>query len=325
MTRTYRVGTRGSALALAQTRLIVGWLEARESGARFDVVEIVTHGDRFQSTPIAQMGGRVDSGIFNTALEQAVLSGEVDFATCSFKDVESDLPDALCATTAGPRADPRDVLLSRHGTGLEALPEGAVLATSSPRRTSQLRRLRRDLKFQPLRGNVTTRVERDVARFDGVVLAGAGLLRLDLQARVTQWLEPDTLLPAAAQGALGCEYLKAREDLQRMMEGIRDPATELCVQAEKALLIELSGGCYAPIGVLATVEGGRLAIDCRIVSLDGTQVAEGRAQGDAEGPEAARQIVARLAQDLEAQGGKRIVDETRKALQADPGEPKSVP
>ena len=153
-------------------------------------------------------------------------------------------------------------------------------------------------------------------------MAAAGLIRLGLQDRICEWIDGRVLLPAAAQAAMGCEYDPARRDVAELMASIQDAETERCVRAEKKLLVTLSGGCFAPIGVLATEAGGRLSIRCRIVSLDGTQVAEGRAEGDAE---TAERIVAKLAQDLETQGGKRIVDETREALQANPGEPKAVP
>jgi hydroxymethylbilane synthase len=311
MSSTYRVGSRGSALALEQTRRILAWLRARNPGARFEIAEIVTHGDRFASTPIAEMGARLETGIFNTALEQAVLRGEVDFATCSFKDVESQLPAGLRAVPVGPREDPRDVLVSRHGVGVDGLPAQAVIATSSPRRTSQLLRLRPDLRFHPLRGNITTRVERDVARFDGIVLAAAGLIRLGLESRVTEWLEPERLFPAPAQGALGCEYRADRKDLGALLEPIRDPATERCVLAEKALLVALSGGCYAPIGALAEERAGRMRLRCRIVSRDGRRVAEADAEGPAQRwPEA----VQRIAEELGRQGALAIIAETREQM-----------
>jgi len=311
VTRTYRVGSRGSALALAQTRLIADELGRHDAAARFEVVEIVTHGDRFRSTPIAEMGARLETGIFNTALEQAVLSREVDFATCSFKDVETRLPEGLLAVPVCRREDWRDVLVSRHGTDLDRLPEGAVLATSSPRRTSQLRRLRPDLSFHPLRGNITTRVQRDVQRFDGIVIAAAGLLRLGLERHVTDWFDAERMLPAAAQGAMGCQYREDRADIASLIAPVRDAAAERCVSAEKALMARLSGGCYAPIGVLAEETAGRMRLRCRIVSADGAR----RAEIDAKGPaETWRSALEALARELERQGADAIIAETREAM-----------
>ncbi len=307
-----RVGTRGSQLALRQTRAIVAMLQRLEPGLACDIVEITTHGDRFQDTPITTMGEQVDRGIFNTALEQAVLKGEVDLATCSFKDVESTLPAGLTAVSVGVREDPHDVLVSRHERPLALLPPRAVLATSSPRRISQLAAFRPDFRFEPLRGNVTTRVERDRERFDGIVLAAAGLLRLDLKERITQVVPEEILLPAPAQGAMGCQYAEQRQDVARRIAAIQDPATELCVRLEKALLVKLSGGCFAPVGILATVTPeDRVALRCRVASLDGKRKVEDRIAG----PRAAgAELVAALAERIIAAGGRELVAAARAAL-----------
>ena len=207
MGRTLRIGTRGSALALAQTEMIVQWLRLVEPETNFEIIEIVTHGDRHADTPITAMGDKVERGIFNSGLEDAILRGRVDLATCSFKDVESAMPAGLVAVSVGPRADTRDVLISRHDCGLRQLPPHACVATSSPRRISQLRMVRPDLRFHPLRGNIPTRLERAATEFDGIVIAAAGLIRLDMREHITEWIRHELLLPAAAQGALGCEFL----------------------------------------------------------------------------------------------------------------------
>ncbi len=311
--KTFRVGTRGSDLAMAQTRQIISWLKAREPESNFEIVPLVTHGDRFQATPIVEMGAHVDAGIFNSALEEAVLAREVDFATCSFKDVESGLPAKLRAVTVGRREDARDVLVSRHNLTLSKLPAGAQLATSSPRRTSQLAYFRKDLVFHPLRGNITTRVERDVARFDGVILAAAGLVRLGLHERITEWIDESVLLPAPAQGALGCEFLAEREDLAALIASIQDTETDLSVLAEKAVLVGLSGGCYAPIGVLARIAAGEMKLQCRVVSLDGQDKVEDSVRGPAE---SWRALAEALVSRMEERGGARIVRESRQAMQS---------
>jgi hydroxymethylbilane synthase len=312
MRKTVRVATRGSQLAMAQTHAIIAMLTARQPGLRCDIVEIATHGDRFQDVPIAQMGGQVERGIFNTALEEAVLEDRADVATCSFKDVESQLPAGLVAVSVGQREDPRDVLLTRHRVPLEQLPPGAVLATSSPRRISQLTAFRPDFRFEALRGNVTTRSGRDVERFDGVILAAAGLRRLGLQDRITQYIPEAILLPAPAQAAMGCEYAAARPDIARLVVSIQHPATDLCARLEKALLVRLSGGCFAPVGILARVEAGRLWVRARIVSLDGTRRAEAAVHG---APGAGRILVAALADRLIGAGAADIIAETREHLQ----------
>ncbi len=306
-----RVATRGSRLAMAQTHAIVALLTQRNPGLRCEIVQIATHGDRFQDVPIAQMGNQVERGIFNTALEEAVLEGRADVATCSFKDVESQLPEGLTAVSVGRREDPRDVLLSRHRLPLERLPPGAVLATSSPRRVSQLRAFRADFHFEPLRGNVTTRAERDVERFDGVILAAAGLKRLGLAGRITQYLPESILLPAPAQAALGCEYASGRADVAAWVASIQDRDTDLCARLEKALLVRLSGGCFAPVGILARVEQGVLRIRSRVVSLDGARRAEAGVTG---APAAGALLMAALAERLMLAGAAEIIAETREKL-----------
>ena len=307
------VGTRGSQLALRQTHLIVAMLQEREPDLTCDIVEIATHGDRFRETPIQEMGAEVDRGIFNTALEQAVLRGEVDLATCSFKDVESRLPEGLAAVSVGPREDPHDALVSRHNGPLAALPEGAVLATSSPRRVSQLAAFRPDFRFEALRGNVTTRALRDRERFDGVILAAAGLRRLGLERQITEVVPESILLPAPAQGALGCEYAVGREDVARRIRAIQDAPTERCVRLEKALLVRLSGGCFAPVGILAreTPQGG-LEIQCRIAALDGSRSIDERVTGPhTHGAE----LLATLGDRVLRAGGRELVDAARARLQ----------
>ena len=311
MTAPLKVGSRGSALAMHQTRTILAALQGVHPDLRAEIVEIKTVGDRFRDVPITEMGQQVDRGIFNSALEEAVLAGKVDFATCSFKDVESDLPAGLTAVPVLPREDARDVLVTRHRTPLAGLPQGAVLATSSPRRTSQLKAFRPDFRFEPLRGNITTRVEKDPERFDGVVLAAAGLLRLGLKGHVSDWIGEEVLVPAPAQGALGCEFRSHRADLAALMAAIGHGDTERCVRLEKRVMVLLSGGCYAPIGVHARVEGGRLRARCRIVSLDGKERAEGEVSGD---PARAEALAEELAGRLADQGGREIIARTRAAM-----------
>jgi hydroxymethylbilane synthase len=177
---------------------------------------------------------------------------------------------------------------------------------------SQLQAYRPDFRFEALRGNVTTRAGRDVERFDGVVLAAAGLLRLGLQDRVTQYIPERILLPAPAQAAVGCEYAADRPDVANLVASIQDPATDLCVRLEKALLVRLSGGCFAPVGILARTEAGQLHVQARIVSLDGTRRAEASIHGSA----AAGPVLMRvLADRLIAAGAADIIGTTRETLQ----------
>ena len=317
---TVRVGTRGSDLAIRQTETIIALMGEKFPGTRFEIVRIVTHGDRFQEKPIAEMGAEVDKGIFNTALEDAVLGGEVDFSTCSFKDVQSDLRPSLTAVSVAVRADHRDVLVSRHGVPLAELPPDSVLATSSPRRISQLMAFRPDFRFVPLRGNVTTRVERESLRYDGIILAAAGLLRLGLEHRISQWIPEPVLLPAPAQGAMGCEFVAANAPVAELVRSIQHPETEVCARAEKEMLVRLSGGCFAPIGVLARVTGGRFSLECRIASLDGTRVVEERKTGAPvrvhEMPAQAKEMIETMAGRIAENGGLEIVEQVRAQLES---------
>ena len=312
MSTILRVGTRSSALALQQTHEIIGMLQRKDPVLQFEIVEIATHGDQFQDTKITDMAVQVDRGIFNSGLEEAIQQGEVDFATCSFKDVESDLPEGIEAVSVGRREDPRDVLVSRHGKPLSGLPQNAVLATSSPRRASQLKMFRPDFRFAPLRGNITTRVGQSAEAFDGVIVAAAGLIRLGLEDRISEWIDGRVLLPAAAQAAMGCEYDPARRDVAELIASIQDAETERCVRAEKKLLVTLSGGCFAPIGVLAQSRDGGFHMICRIVSLDGRQHVEEEIEGTAEN---ADDLTAQLADALSARGGRKIIQQTRADLQ----------
>ena len=306
-----KVGTRGSALAMRQTEMILGRLKTLHPEIEFEIVEITTHGDRFGETPITEMGEHIDKGIFNSGLEEAMLEKRVDFVTCSFKDVESELPGGIVAIPVFEREDPRDVLLTRHGVSLADLPSNAVLATSSPRRSSQLRAFRDDFQFHPLRGNLTTRASKAVETFDGVIVAAAGMVRMGFKDRITEWISPEILLPAAAQAAMGCEYLEEREDVAKILAPLRHEETEICVMAEKKLLVTMSGGCFAPIGTLATIEGDTLRLQSRIVSLDGKQKAEGEASGARSNTEG---VIATLASQLSDQGGKEIIVETRNQM-----------
>jgi len=313
---TLRVGSRASALAMKQTHMIVDMLQANEPEATFDIVQVVTHGDRFRDKPIHEMGDTLARGIFNTALEESILSGEADFTTCSFKDVQSDLRPNLTAVSVGEREDHRDVLVTKHGTTLAGLPEGAVIATSSPRRVSQLKAFRADLRFVPLRGNVTTRVRREAERYDGVVLAAAGLLRLGLEAHISEFIDEEILLPAPAQAAMGCEYRSNDTATAQRIAAIVHPNTEACVKLEKAMLVKLSGGCFAPIGVLAQPKGKNILLRCRIAPLDGSRIvaAQTTLPGKAS-PEEQNALLDEVYNQIQEQGGIEIVNEVRDALQ----------
>jgi len=245
---TLRLGTRGSALALAQTEQVAERL--RGAGVDVELVRVRTAGDASMA-PIAELG----VGVFVSALREALVAGEVDVAVHSYKDLPT-RPDPRLVLAAVPqRADPRDALVARDGLVLGALPPGAVLGTGSPRRTAQLRALGLGLEVVPIRGNVDSRIRRVTeGELDGVVVAAAGLARLGRTAAATELLDPLQMLPAPAQGALALECRAGDLDTEHVLAAVLDDVgTRSAVAAERALLAALEAGCSAPVGALAEV------------------------------------------------------------------------
>ncbi len=306
---TIRIATRGSLLARTQSGHVAEALR-EVSGRDVELVHVRTHGDADQTTPLASFGG---VGVFVTAVRDAVLRGEADVAVHSLKDLPTQPAAGLEIAAIPVRQDPRDVLVARDGLTLDTLPQGARVGTGSPRRAAQLLALRPDLDVVALRGNVDTRV-RAVTEgdLDAVVLARAGLARLDRLDVVTQEIGVDLMLPAPAQGALAVE---CRDDDVVVLDALRrldDAPTRAAVTAERALLAELEAGCSAPVGAYATVSGSgeELLVHLTgiVVSLDGaTQVRNSvtGTAGDAEavGRQLARDLLAAGAPGLRPVGG----------------------
>ncbi len=265
MTRL-RLGTRGSLLALAQSRGMAAALERANPGLSVELVEIRTSGDRIRDVPL---GPHLGQAFFTKEIEDALLEGRIDLAVHSCKDLASVLPDGLTLGALPEREDPRDALVSA-GARLADLPAGARVGTSSPRRKLFLASARPDLHLQEQRGNVPTRVRAvDEGKVDAVVLAVAGLRRLGLTERIVEILEPDVMLPAAAQGALAIEIRVDDTAAADIVSKLDDPATRVEVSAERACLRRLQAGCQAPVGVLARVTGERLRVSAAVASGDG--------------------------------------------------------
>lgn len=252
MSTALRLGTRASQLAVAQSRSVADALAAT-TGRVVRLVEITTHGD-VSSEPLATIGG---TGVFVSALRDAVLDGTVDLAVHSLKDLPTGTADGLTLAAVPERADPRDVLCARDGLTLAELPPGSKLGTGSPRRTAQLRALGLELDVVPVRGNVDTRLSKvSDGILDGVVLAYAGLSRLGRLEAVTEVLDPLQVLPAPGQGALAVECRSDNPELVGLLAVLDDPMTRAAVLAERVLLAELEAGCSAPVGAYAvTAEG----------------------------------------------------------------------
>jgi hydroxymethylbilane synthase len=266
--RALRIGTRGSALALWQARSISEALRAI-AGVRSELVIVKTSGDKFQQTSFSEIGTK---GVFIKELEDALLERRVDLAVHSMKDVPTEIPGGLTIAAICKRQDVRDALLSASGASLDHLPAAARVGTSSLRRKSQLLHARSDLQILDLRGNVDTRIEKlRRGDYDAIVLAKAGLDRLGLSAHITEVLSTDVCLPAAGQGAIGIESRADDAETLGVLSALNDGETRSGVEAERALLAGLEGGCQASIGAWGRVEGGKLVLEVAVLSPDGAQ------------------------------------------------------
>jgi hydroxymethylbilane synthase len=251
-----RIGTRGSALALWQAEWVKAQLLAAHEELAVELLVIKTTGDKILDVPLAKVGGK---GLFVKEIEEALLDGRADLAVHSVKDMPAELPEGLHLAVMPPREDPRDALISRNGAGLQALPHGARVGTSSLRRAAQLLHLRPDLRIETLRGNVDTRLRKlESEGFDAIVLAAAGLKRMELSHVVSEYLEPERILPAVGQGALGIETRTGDGFTNEMVASLAHQQTMTIVRAERAFLKRLEGGCQVPIGAHATMEGETL-------------------------------------------------------------------
>ena len=265
-----RLGTRASPLALVQANMVRDALLAAHGWEPecIEIVPIRTTGDRVQDRPLAEIGGKA---LWTKELDRSLLDGEIDLAVHSMKDVETIRPATIAVAAMLPRADVRDRLIG--AASIDALPHGARIGTSSPRRAAQLRRLRPDLAIVALRGNVDTRRAKVAAgEADATLLAAAGLDRLD-HGNVGVAIEVDQLLPAPSQGAVGVEVRATDATTRALVAAIGHAPTECCVWAERALLAALSGDCHSPIAALATIEADGLRLRAEILSEDGSAYA----------------------------------------------------
>lgn len=288
---TLRIGTRASALATTQTGHVAAALEALGAGP-VELVPVRTDGDRLRGS-LATLGG---TGVFVTALRDAVLDGRCDLAVHSLKDLPTGYAPGLTIAAVPPRADPRDALCTSAGRTLETLPRGARVGTGSPRRRAQLLAVRPDLDVVDIRGNVDTRLGRLADDLDAVVLAAAGLERLGRTDAVSELLTPDVMLPAPGQGALAVEGRE--DDGLPAVRALDHVPSRLAVIAERALLAALEAGCAAPVGARATLESA-LRLDARVCALDGSAVLDRSGRAELSGdPAADAAAAARLGVDV---------------------------
>lgn len=301
---TLVLGTRGSKLALCQSEWFQSKVQEVAPEIRVTLRKIQTSGDKIVDVPLAKIGGK---GLFVKEIEDALLTGEIDFAVHSMKDVPAQLPDGLEILCVPPREDARDALISREGHSFSNLPLGATVGTASLRRQAQLLHARQDLKIAMLRGNLDTRLRKlKEGQFDAIVLAAAGLHRLAWTQNITEYLPPILSLPAIGQGALGIEGRTNDQFVRSILLRLNDETTHTTVTAERAFLHRLEGGCQVPIAAYATLSGEQLVLDGLVASVDGKTIIRDQIEGVRQ---QAHALGVRLAERLLTRGGDKILRE----------------
>ncbi|MCH8055846.1 MAG: hydroxymethylbilane synthase [Deltaproteobacteria bacterium] len=304
-----RIGTRGSALALAQAGWVRRKLEERYPSLRVETVIIKTSGDRFLNTPIKAIGGK---GIFVKEIEEALLRREIDLAVHSMKDIPTEIPSGLTVAAIPEREDPRDVLVSLDHTPLKDLPTGARIGTGSLRRRAQILHYRSDLSLVPIRGNIDTRLKKaDRGEVDALVMASAGLRRIGREDRVTEYLSPEICLSAVAQGAMGLES-RDGDPVVEKVAFLHHLPTAIGVLAERGFLRQLGGGCQIPVGAVAWVGGERIRLMGVVADVDGQKLLRGEISGSTE---EAEKLGQELAGRLLKEGADEILVLGRGALE----------
>ncbi len=301
------LGSRGSMLALWQAEHIKALVEGK-TGRKVEIFKIKTTGDMILDVPLAKVGGK---GLFVKEIEEALISGKIDFAVHSMKDVPTELPAGLEISCITKREDPRDAFLSKKAGTFQELPQGAKVGTSSLRRQTQLLAARPDLVIDQLRGNLDSRIRKmEEGQYDAIILAAAGLRRLGWADKITSLIEPEVSLPAVGQGALGIEIRSNDDDTRAAVGFLNDRDTGISVRTERAYLTRLEGGCQVPIGAFAVTTGDAITLRGLVGRPDGTETIRGERSGSVSDPEA---IGIALAEEMLARGAKAILDEVYSA------------
>ena len=306
-TRTIRIGSRKSQLALVQTYWVREQLQKSFPEMSFEVHTMSTHGDKILDVPLAKIG---DKGLFTKELEVGMLNQEIDFAVHSLKDLPTRLPEGLVLAAITERENPADALVlhEKHkGKQIDTLPEGTVIGTSSLRRLAQLRHHFPHLEFKDVRGNLNTRMSKlDAGEYDALILAVAGLQRLGMGDRIHQSIPKEISLHAVGQGALGIECRSDDAEVRSLLKAIEHPQTRDRCLAERSFLRELEGGCQVPIGVNTEIHDGNLTLTGIVASVDGQKLAQDTVTGAVEDAE---ELGKELAAILRQQGAQEILDE----------------
>ncbi len=301
-----RIATRKSALALWQAEHVAALLRELPEVDSVELVPLSTRGDEILDRSLQKIGGK---GLFIKELEVAMQRGAADIAVHSMKDVPAEMPEGFCLAAMLERANHADALVAPHGKRLADLPEGALIGSSSLRRQAQLRMLRPDLRIEPLRGNVNTRLAKlDEGRYDAIILAAAGLERLDFADRISQLFSPEEMLPAAAQGVVGIECLDTAAELRRVLARLDHPASVRTTLAERAIARVLEASCQSPVATYARIDGDTMTVTALVAMPDGSRALRDSVSGAADEAEtlgetlAARLLAQGAAELLEAAG-----------------------
>ena len=309
MKANLRIGTRQSPLALWQANWVRERLQQNHQDLNIELIHIQTQGDKILDTPLAKIG---DKGLFTREIEHALIDGRIDLAVHSLKDLPTVLPDGLALGAVCPREVPYDALIAKEAKAIYGLPENATVATSSVRRKSQLLHIRPDLQIVDVRGNVGTRLQKFKDNgWDGMVMAYAGLKRLNLEHEISTNLTPSEMLPAVSQGAMGIEIRESDTDVLATIECVNDDITQQATTAERAFLNTLEGGCQVPVAGLAEIKNGKLTLKGLVASLDGKTCLRDEIEGDASN---AASLGIQLAEKLINAGAKVIFGGDTKCL-----------
>jgi len=308
--RVLRIGTRGSALALWQAHHVEALIGSQPGAPTVELVRIKTEGDVRTDVPLWQIGGRA---FFTKEIDKALLGNEIDIAVHSLKDLSTVLDPGIELAAALEREDPRDAVLSRSGARLMDLPKGARVGTSSLRRRAFIARLRPDIELLELRGNVPTRIERmKNGDYDAIILAAAGLRRLELDHHISELLPVDEFPPAVSQGAIGVCMRTGDSDAEQWLKKLDNRASRLATTAERALLRRLEGGCQVPLGAIGSLDGETLRLQAVVCSLDGKKNIQAKSQLAAS-LENATTLGQKVADDLLSQGAAGLMANERTA------------
>jgi len=307
------IGSRGSMLAMIQSEWVKDHIKFFRPDLDLHIKNISTSGDKITDVALAKIGGK---GLFTKEIENELLSGIIDLAVHSMKDLPTQLPEGLKIGAVPFREDPRDVLVSRDHMKFSELPDGAVIGTCSLRRKAQLLAARPGLRVADLRGNLDTRLKRiEEGKYDAIVLACAGIRRLGRKEVISEILDADVIIPAVGQGALCIEIREGDTFIEELLRPLHHAETELAVRAERALMAELEGGCQVPVGGYARMEEGSLVLRAVVASLEGDRIL--RAE-DSDNPENPEELGKRVAGRLATMGARDILDEIRGSKECPP-------